>query len=62
MAKQEREAGVEKSAAVLTIKDAALMTKRGRKAIADWLRRHADWLEEHGAEYDRRFRGRFLYR
>ncbi len=52
----------EKSAAVLTIKDAPAMTKRGRKQIADWLRKQADWLEKDGAVYADRFRARYLYR
>lgn len=57
MAKQK----AEKTAAVVTINKASIMTKRGRKEIADWLRRHADWLVEHGAEYSPRFRGRYIY-
>ena len=52
---------VEKSAAIVTIKDAPSMSKRGRKAIAKWLRQHADWLEADGDKYSKRFTGRYLY-
>lgn len=52
----------EKSAAIVTIKRAGDMTRRGRKAIAKWLRQQADSLEEHGDEYSDRFRARYLYR
>jgi len=52
----------QKSAAIVTIRDASLMTKRGRKAVAAWLRRHAVMLEQHGREYSTRFTGRYLYR
>ena len=51
-----------KSAATITIKDAPRMTKRGRKAIANWLRMHARYLEKHGAQYTKgRFIGRYLH-
>lgn len=52
----------EKSAAVLTIKDAHRMSPKGRKEVAQWLRNHAEWLIEHGNEYAPRFRARYLYR
>lgn len=52
----------EKSAAIVTIRNASEMTKRGRKQIANWLRKHADWLEESGHHYSARFTGRYLYR
>jgi hypothetical protein len=52
----------QKSAAILTIRDAAQMSRRGRKAIANWLRRHARFLESHGSDFSRRFTGRYLYR
>lgn len=51
----------EKSAAVLTIKDAADMTDEGRRQVAKWLRKQARWLEEAGQEYSPRFRARYLY-
>lgn len=52
-----------KSAAVLTIFDAPLMTKRGRNQVADWLRRQADMLVKDGEFYTPgRFTGRYAYR
>jgi hypothetical protein len=51
----------EKSAAVLTIKDADKMTEEGRRSVAKWLRRQARFLEEHGTDYSTRFRARYLY-
>lgn len=52
---------MEKSAAVLTIYDAQLMTERGKKEIAAWLRRQANFLMKHNKELDKRFRARYLY-
>ena len=52
---------VERSAAIVTIKDAPSMSKRGRRAIATWLRKHANWLEQDGDKYSKRFVGRYLY-
>ena len=49
------------SAAIITIKNAAGMTKKGRRRIATWLRKHADWLEKDGDKYAKRFTGRYLY-
>ena len=52
----------DKSAAVITIKSPSRMTKRGRKDIADWLRRHATMLVKDGDKYTNgRFTGRFIY-
>lgn len=53
---------VEKRAAILTIFDAPAMTKRGRKQIAAWMRKQADFLEKHGQEYAKRFTARYLYK
>lgn len=53
----------EKSAAVLTIKDAAKMTPAGARAVASWLRKQAGYLEqanERKALSDR-YRARYLY-
>lgn len=50
-----------KSAAIVTIKDAASMTKKGRKAVANWLRKKASCLEQNGQLYSRRFVARYLY-
>jgi phage antirepressor YoqD-like protein len=54
---------VEKSAAVLTIKDAAAMTKRGAGDIAKWLRRQADMIEksDERAVLADRYRARYIY-
>ena len=52
----------DKSAAVMTVFDAARMTKRGRKAVAAWLRRQAGFLDAHGADFSGRFTARYLYR
>jgi hypothetical protein len=51
----------EKSAAVLTIFDADIMTKKGKNDIAQWLRRQASLLLRDGDKYARRFRARYLY-
>lgn len=51
----------EKSAAVLTIKDADQMTDKGRREIATWLRKQANSLVQHGENYADRFRARYLY-
>lgn len=51
-----------KSAAIVTIKEADRMSAKGRKAVAAWLRRQADFLEKHGKEYSTRFTARYLYR
>jgi hypothetical protein len=50
-----------KSAAILTIKDADKMTKKGRENIAKWLRRNANNLEELGKDYVGNFRSKYLY-
>jgi len=52
----------EKSAAVLTIRDAPQMTSRGQKDIAKWLRRQADFLETNAKDLSSTFRARYLYR
>lgn len=50
-----------KSAAVLTIKDAAKMTDSGRHAVSLWLRRQASMLDRLGDQYSGRFTARYLY-
>lgn len=51
-----------KSAAIVTIHGAGKMTKKGRKSIAAWLRKHAEMLEKEGEHYSEgRFTGRYLY-
>lgn len=52
----------EKSAAIVTIKDAQDMTPEGRKDIARWLRRQAAFLEKHAEELSNRYTARYLYR
>ena len=51
-----------KSAAILTIKDADKMTKKGRKQIAAWLRGRAVLLEKHGDLLAKRFVARYIYK
>lgn len=51
----------EKSAAILTIKDAPNMSKRGRKSIADWLERQAGFLRRNGDQLSTRFTARYIY-
>lgn len=52
----------EKSAAIVTVKDASKMTPKGRRSIAAWLRMQADNLEKDGHLYATRFTGRYLYK
>ena len=52
----------EKSAAIVTIKDAAKMNKAGRKKIAAWLRGRAELLEKHGDLMASRFTARYTYK
>lgn len=49
------------SAAIVTIRRAPAMTRRGRLAVAKWLRARAADLEAHGHLYANRFTGRYLY-
>lgn len=50
-----------KSAAIVTIKDAAKMTPAGRRRIAKWLRSRATLLEKHGNLMASRFISRWIY-
>ena len=50
-----------KSAAVLTIFDAADMTPKGKCDIARWLKRQATFLTMHGYEMSKRFTARYIY-
>lgn len=52
----------EKSAAVLTVRDVPAMTRKGRKAIATWLRNHATTIEFRGNLLANRYTARYLYR
>jgi len=49
------------SAAILTIKDAGMLTPTGRKDIANWLRKQAKDLEKLGDQYSGTMRARYLY-
>jgi hypothetical protein len=51
----------DKAAAVVTIRGANRMTRRGRRSIAAWLRKNALWLEKHGRELGPIFRASYLY-
>lgn len=51
----------EKSAAIVTIKDAPKMSKRGRNAIANWLERQARFLRSDGKMFSNRFTARYIY-
>lgn len=52
----------DKSAAILTIKDASMLTPTGRKALVAWLRKQAHFLDRHSSEYASRFTARYLYK
>lgn len=51
-----------KSAAIVTIHNAAKMHAKGRKKIANWLRGRAALLEKHGDLMAKRFTARYLYK
>jgi hypothetical protein len=51
----------EKVAAKVTIHRGADMTKRGKRQIANWLRRQADFLESHGDQMANRFTASWRY-
>mgnify|MGYP001576910120 CR=1 FL=1 len=50
-----------KSAAVLTIKDAAKMTPSGRKSVRKWLIKQADFFRDYHKKLSPRFTARYLY-
>jgi len=51
-----------KAAASLVIHEADEFTERGRKDVANWLRRQASALLREGANYSKRYTARYLYR
>jgi hypothetical protein len=51
-----------KPPAMLTIRRAGDMTPEGRKAIANWLRMHANMLLKEGTKYVPVFRGQYMAR
>ncbi len=52
---------MEKLAAILTIKDAPLLTPTGKKDVASWLRRQARDLIKHGDDYGSVCRARYVF-
>lgn len=50
-----------KSAAILTVFDAAKMSAKGRRDIIRWLERQADTLKYHHNELANRWTARYLY-
>lgn len=51
----------DKSAAILTIKDASEMTPEGREEIAKWLNNIAGQFIEYGDQSAGTFRARYMY-
>ena len=49
------------SAATVTIKDAGRMTDKGRKTVANWLRKEALFFEKNWAKMAPRYTARFRY-
>lgn len=50
-----------KSAAIITIKDAPRMSTKGKRAIAKWMKRQADFLLQNNKQLSPRFTARYLY-
>jgi len=50
------------SAAIITIRDAAKMSVKGRRSIAAWMRKQAMFFERYAKELSPRFTARYLYR
>lgn len=61
MVKPRKGVKKEKCAASITIHDAADMSFKGKKEIADWLRKQAKMLLKEGDNYSTRFRASYLY-
>lgn len=51
----------EKTAAIITIKDGAIMTENGRKEIAKWMRYQAQVLLQDGENFSKQYRARYVY-
>lgn len=49
------------SAAIVTIRDAGNMTTKGRRDIAKWLRKQADFLLKNHKQLSKRFTARYQY-
>lgn len=52
----------EKTAVVLTIRMAPKMTERGKRDIAAWMRRQANFLTKHADQMANRFTARYIYK
>lgn len=50
-----------RTAAIVTIKDAPRMTRKGRNHVANWLEEQAAFLRGNAAQLSRRFQARYLY-
>lgn len=50
-----------KSAAVLTVFDAPQFTKKGRRDIAGWLQRQAQFILTNSGKLSTRFTARYMY-
>lgn len=50
-----------KVAASVFFYDAGNMSVKGRKDIATWLRKQAKFLEQHGKEFSKTCRSRYIY-
>lgn len=57
----KRAMSTDRSAAIVTVKDADRMSVDGRKDIARWLRRQAGFLEKYGSEFAGTFRARYIF-
>jgi len=53
---------MEKSAVIITFKNASEFSKEGRKDIANWLRQQAKDLIRYGDNYSKVCRARYLYK
>ncbi len=51
-----------KAAATVTIREAAKMTAKGRKKVANWLRGRAKLLENHADLLAPRFTSKYFYK
>lgn len=52
----------EKVAAIVTIHDADKMSSKGRKDIANWLRRQSEFFVKYGKKLDKKFVARYVYK
>jgi len=52
---------IRKNAAIVTVFDAAKMSRVGCKTIAAWLRKQAKWVEQNAAQLSSRYRATYTY-